>query len=186
RFITRSGVRVLLDQAAGIVIALLGALSVIALLTAGVMLAAAARADVQRRLRAIGVSRAIGSTRGHVALISALETLIVAVPVAARRVRLAATLAMLGISAAFVLLMLALASELSTLETDPASLGRRYQLTASLPPSAADRIRRIPGVAAAAPRYQLTAVDSFSLGETVDVIAYPGDHVTFESPPLVA
>jgi ABC-type lipoprotein release transport system permease subunit len=281
RFITRSGVRVLLDQAAGIVIALLGALSVIALLTAGVMLAAAARAEVQRRLRAIGVSRAIGSTRGHVALISALETLIVAVPaaglgvavgalvasgpddrlltllnergpggalwlpllgclavatllplltgtwpawratgrppvellrgaelhatghsasrprrgglarlgarlVAARRVRLAATLAMLGISAAFVLLMLALASELSTLENDPASLGRRYQLTASLPPSATDQIRRIPGVTAAAPRYQLTAVDSFALGETVDVIAYPGDHVTFESPPLVA
>ena len=54
RFITRSGVRVLLDQAAGIVIDLLVALSLIALATAGVMLAASARAEVQRRLDAIG------------------------------------------------------------------------------------------------------------------------------------
>ena len=50
RFVTRSGVRVLLDQAAGIVIDLLVALSVFALATAGVMLAASARAEVQRRL----------------------------------------------------------------------------------------------------------------------------------------
>ncbi|MGB8876353.1 MAG: ABC transporter permease, partial [Solirubrobacteraceae bacterium] len=55
RFVTRAGVRVLLDQAAGIVIDLLVALSLIALATAGVMLAASARAEVQRRLRAIGV-----------------------------------------------------------------------------------------------------------------------------------
>ena len=32
----------------------------------------------------------------------------------------------------------------------------------------------------------MTALDSFSLGETIDVIAYPGDHTTFEAPPLVA
>ncbi len=279
RFLTRSGVRVLLDEAAGIVIALLGALSAIALLTAGVMLAASARAEVQRRLRAIGVRRAIGSTRAHVALLSALEAMIVAVPagalgvtagalavsgadnrllallnergpgsalalplagcfalsvlvptltstwpawraagrspvqllrgaelhpsgrsaprprrgglarlggrlVAARRVRAAATLTMLGVSAAFILLMLALASELSTLENDPKALGRRYQLTASLPPSNAARIRSILGVVAAAPRYEVTALDTYSLGETVDVIAYPGDHTEFEAPPL--
>ena len=64
RFATRSGVRVLLDQAAGIVIDLLVALSLIALVTAGVMLAASARAEVQRRLGAIGVRRAIGASRG--------------------------------------------------------------------------------------------------------------------------
>ena len=29
-------------------------------------------------------------------------------------------------------------------------------------------------------------MDSFSLGETIDVIGYPGDHTTFEAPPLVS
>jgi hypothetical protein len=82
--------------------------------------------------------------------------------------------------------MLALASALSALETDPGALGKRYQLTASLPASAAAHVRRIPGVMAAAPRYETEAVDSFSLGETIDVIAYPGDHTTFEAPPLVS
>ena len=85
RFATRSGVRVLLDQAAGIVIDLLVALSAIALLTAGTMLFASARAEVQRRLGAIGVRRAVGATRGHIALISALEALLVAAPAASVR-----------------------------------------------------------------------------------------------------
>ena len=57
--------------------------------------------------------------------------------VAARRGRLAATVLTLGASTAFVLLLLALASALSALETDPAALGKRYQLTASLPAAAA-------------------------------------------------
>jgi ABC-type lipoprotein release transport system permease subunit len=104
----------------------------------------------------------------------------------ARRTRWAATALTLGLSTAFVLLMLALASALSALETDPQELGKRYQLTAALPASAAVRARRIPGVQAAAPRYQEQAVDSFSLGETIDVIAYPGDHTQFEAPPLAA
>src|SRR5262249_54453010 len=30
------------------------------------------------------------------------------------------------------------------------------------------------------------ALDSFSLGETIDVIAYPGNHMTFEAPPLTS
>jgi hypothetical protein len=55
--VTREGVRVLIDEAAGIVIALLVALSLVALATATVMLAASARAEVQRRLRAIGIQR---------------------------------------------------------------------------------------------------------------------------------
>jgi hypothetical protein len=54
-FVTREGVRVLLSQAAGIVISLLVAFSLVALLAAGTMLAAGAHADVQRRLGAIGV-----------------------------------------------------------------------------------------------------------------------------------
>lgn len=282
--VTRSGVRVQIDEAAGIVIALLAALSLVALLTAAVMLAASARAEVQRRLRAIGIRRAIGASRAHVAAVCALEALIVAAPasvagvatgallavgpsdrllallneaspgaalalplaacfavtvaiptllaawpawraagsvpvgllrggelrspqrsrqlfgnrrtrgavslgvtlVLARRVRLAATLASLAICSAFVLLMLALASELGTLENDPAALGRRYQLTAALPASEAVRVRGLPGVAAVSPRYEVSALDSFSLGEIVEAIAYPGDQASFEDPPLLA
>jgi ABC-type antimicrobial peptide transport system permease subunit len=287
RFVTRSGVRVLLDQAAGIVIDLLVALSLIALVTAGVMLAASARAEVQRRLKAIGVRRAVGASRAHLATVQGLEALFVAAPAAmvgvvagvvatygptgrllvllnepgpgtslapvliaawaaavaipvlaaawpawraagrppvgllrgaeltssgshggrpgagslvpragltvlgirlagARRVRLLSTAATLGFSTAFVLLMLALAAALSSLETDPGALGKRYQLTSPLPASAAARVREIPGVQAVAPRYDTEAVDSFSLGEVIDVIAYPGDHTVFEAPPLVA
>ncbi len=291
RFLTQSGLRVLLDQAAGIVIDLLVALSLIALVTAGVMLAASARAEVQRRLGAIGVRRAVGATRLHETLAQALEGLLVAVPfcsigvlagalstwsasgrlltllnqpapggalalplalawlagvlipalgaawpawraagrsvvgllrggdvgssprgrrslvgggrgslaggggglgilgarlVAARRARLLAAVVTLGLSTAFVLLMLMLASELSTLETDPGALGKRYQLTAVLPPAAAGLVRRIPGVQAAAPRYETEAADSFDLGETIDVVAYPGNHTVFEAPPLVS
>jgi ABC-type antimicrobial peptide transport system permease subunit len=285
QFATRSGVKVLLDQAAGIVIDLLVALSVIALVTASAMLAASARAEVQRRLGAIGVRRAVGASRGHIALTQGLEAMLIAVPaaglgvvagvlatygaddhlltmlnepppggalllplaagvlasvaipvlgaawpawraagrspvgllrggeldtggdgkrrsgglagrgglatlgarlVAARRVRLAATVVTLGLSTGFVLLMLALASELSTLETDPGALGKRYQLTATMPVSAVPRARRIPGIAAAAPRYEVEGADSYDLGETIDVIAYPGNHTVFEAPPLVS
>jgi ABC-type lipoprotein release transport system permease subunit len=280
RFATRSGVRVLLDQAAGIVIDLLVALSLIALATAGAMLASSARAEVQRRLQTIGVERAVGASAGHVTLAHSLEAALVAAPAAAigcaagvlatygpashllsllnepppgtgvllpvlaswlagvaiavggaawpawraarrpvvgllrggdvtsggsrgrrhrvgglvalgarlvraRPARLVATVITLGLSTAFVLLMLSLASALSTLETDPGALGKRYQLTASLPASAAPQVRAISGVQAAAPRYDTQAVDSFSLGETIDVVAYPGDHTVFEAPPLV-
>ena len=64
-FVTREGVRVLLSQAAGIVIALLVAFSLVALVAAGTMLAAGARADVQRRLAAFGVQRALGLHAGR-------------------------------------------------------------------------------------------------------------------------
>ena len=274
QFVTRSGVRVLLDQAAGIVIDLLVALSLIALVTAAVMLAASARAEVQRRLRAIGVRRAVGASRGHLALTQALEATLIAAPAAtlgvlagdARHVRAdepaadaaqragagaraagarsrplgrrasrsrwwraawpawrAAGRSPVGAAArrrarraasrrarrsrrrprvarargsspraaragspppprsacrpAFVLLMLALASALSSARDRPG--GARQALPAHRarcrrppPPACA----RIPGVQAVAPRYEVQAVDSFSLGETIDVIAYPGDH----------
>ncbi len=255
-FVTRSGVRVLIDQAAGIVIALLAALSLVALLTAAVMLAASARAEVQRRLRAIGICARVGATPGYVAGVCAAEAVIVArpggrarawrpdllarrperpparrcstrpapaapwslplagcfalavaIPVAlaawpawraasappvallrgaelrrgrARRPRPArrggpgwcgsvrgsrspaacaclATLVSLAACAAFVLLMLALAAQLSALENDPAALGRRYQLLASLPAAAAARVARAARRRAVAPRYELTA-----------------------------
>lgn len=279
RLVTRSGVREILDEAAGIVIALLVALSTIALITAGVMLAAASRAEVERRLTGIGVRRALGAGRDWLALTAALEAAIVAVPaaaigvlvgvlvatspvarlldllnevppgpgivapligafaiavgvavltsvwpawraagrspvsllaaadvsaprrtagrgraglvrlgarlVAARRARLAATLVVLGVSAAFILLLLALAAELGVLRSDPGALGRRYSLLAALPATRTAEVSRIPGVAAVAPRYAVTALDSFSLGETIAVVAYPGDHTTFEAPQLV-
>lgn len=296
QFATRGGVHVLIDQAAGIIIDLLVALSAIALTTAAVMLAASARAEVQRRMRSIGIRRAVGATRGYVVLTQVIEASMVALPaatigtlagllftdgpdntlltllnepgpgaalvlpllggwlvsvalpvagaawpawsaagravisllrgadvsggrgswlsrrrakradrprrgavrpggglatlgarlVAARRTRLAATVSMLAVSTAFVLLMIALAAALTALETDPQELGKHYQLTASAPASMAARISRLPGVKAAEPRYQVQAVDEYSLGDIVDVIAYPRDHAVFEAPPLAS
>jgi ABC-type antimicrobial peptide transport system permease subunit len=301
QFVTRSGVSVLISQAAGIVIDLLVALSAIALVTAAVLLATSARAEVQRRLRSIGIRRAVGATRRHVALTQAVEAAIVAVPAAslgvlagwavtygpgdrllgllnqpgpgagliapllagwavavvvpvlgaawpawsaagrgvltllrgadvakrrtrrfgrgapgragatgatgatsgvgggfergglallgarlqgARRARLITTVTMLACSTAFVLLLIALAGALSSLETDPQVLGKHYELTAADPPAEASAIATLPGVAAAAPRYEVHAVDGYSLGELIDVIAYPVNHTPFESPAL--
>ncbi|HEX8067692.1 MAG TPA: hypothetical protein VF520_14325, partial [Thermoleophilaceae bacterium] len=59
-FITRTAIEVLLGQAAGIVIALLVAFSLVALLAAGTMLAAGAQAEVRRRLPALGLQRTLG------------------------------------------------------------------------------------------------------------------------------
>ncbi|HWT93167.1 MAG TPA: ABC transporter permease, partial [Solirubrobacteraceae bacterium] len=66
RFVTRAGVQILIGQAAGIVIALLSAFSLVALGTAGIMLGATARSEVARRLPAIGVQRAVGFTRARI------------------------------------------------------------------------------------------------------------------------
>ncbi|MDQ3875585.1 MAG: hypothetical protein M3322_08600, partial [Actinomycetota bacterium] len=61
-FVTRAGVRVLVRRAGGLVIALLGAFSLVALAAAGLMLASSARAELQRRLEAIGLLRALGAS----------------------------------------------------------------------------------------------------------------------------
>jgi ABC-type antimicrobial peptide transport system permease subunit len=82
QFVTRDGVRVLLSQAAGIVISLLIAFSLVALVAAGTMLAAGAHADVQRRLSAFGVQRALGFTPARIAALQATEAALVAVPAA--------------------------------------------------------------------------------------------------------
>jgi ABC-type lipoprotein release transport system permease subunit len=89
-FVTREGVRVLLSQAAGIVISLLVAFSLVALLAAGTMLAAGAAADVQRRLGAFGVQRALGFSPGRIAALQAVEAALVAVPAAAAGIALGA------------------------------------------------------------------------------------------------
>ena len=279
RFLTRSGVRATVDQAAGIVIALLVAFSVIALGSAGVMLAASASAEVQRRLQGIGVVRALGFTPRSVAAQHALDAAALALPAgaagiavgalvsygpssrmleslnelapggalllplalalvavvalvacasawpawraarrplvgvlrgadlappargsrlpsgftglgmrlaAARRRRMLATVAVLGISGGVVLTMLSMASLLGRLEHDPSLVGKRYQLTVDEPASRVRAIERVPGVAAAAPRYVTFATDSFDLGESFKVVAYPGDHTPFEAPPLAS
>jgi hypothetical protein len=276
RFITRSGVRVLIDSAAGIVIALLIAFSLVALGAAATMLAATTAADVQRRLPALGVQRTIGFSRARIAaehawragrsgvvaaalgvaigaiavrgasgkLLEALNeqppgwallgplaatlAVVVAVvavaaawpawratarpPVAllrgaelagarrlrlgggfaalgarlalARRGRAAATVAVLAVSGAVVLLMLGLASLVAALRDDPGSVGKRYDLTARLPADRARDVRALPGVADAAPRYVVEGADSFALGEPVKLVAFPGDHTRFEDPPI--
>ena len=281
RFLTRSGVRVLLDSAAGIVIALLVAFSLVALAAAGVMLAAGASADVQRRLQTIGVQRAIGVSRLAVAaeyglaaalvgllaggaglaagalaaggpsarllealneqppgaaLLPVLGLAVVAIAVLvgiaaawpawratarptvallrgaelgptrprrlnvaaggfaalgarlalARRGRAAATLVVLTVSGAVILLMLGLASLVAALRDDPGSVGKRYQLTARLDPSAVPDVRAIPGVADAGARWVVRGADSFALGEPVKLLAFDGDHTRFEDPPLAA
>lgn len=282
RLVTRAGVRVLVDQAAGLVITLIAAFSSVALAAAGVMLAASAHADVQRRLGTIGVLRAVGAscsrvvvgvaaTAGPPAALAAALGLglgalaavgptsrllaqlnevgpgasllpvlfvcwlaVVAMVVAgaclpawqaarrtprsllaggelsrrprgvlprrlggsllalgarivvARRARMSATVAVLAASLGFVMLMLSLAGLLGRLQSDPTVLGKRYALLAALPAGAAAQVRSLPGVIDAAPRYELQALDSFSLGQTVDVIAYPGSPTSFEDPPLAA
>jgi len=278
-FVTRDGVRVLLSQAAGIVISLLVAFSLVALLGAGTMLAAAAHADVQRRLGAIGVQRALGFTPLAIAVRGAREAALVALPAAAAgialgalvvagpsasllgalneqppggalvtplaiglaavvalvtvaatwpawraarrppaailrggdltgrrpprggggglvavgarfslaaRGRWAASVLTIAISAGVVILMLALASLLVRLRDDPGTVGKRYELTAQLDPARLPAVRRLPGVLAAAPRYQLSGADAFRLGQPVRLIGYPGDHTRFEAPPLAA
>jgi predicted lysophospholipase L1 biosynthesis ABC-type transport system permease subunit len=67
RFVTRTGVRLIIDQAAGVVVALLVAFSLVALIAATTMLASQSASEVARRLPVIGVQRAIGVPRGTVA-----------------------------------------------------------------------------------------------------------------------
>ncbi|MBA2261161.1 MAG: ABC transporter permease, partial [Solirubrobacterales bacterium] len=277
RFITREGVEVAVGEAAGIVIALLVAFSIVALAAAGAMLATASHADVQRRLGTIGIQRAVGMDRRAVAvgfaasgavlaapagaLGLALGTLVAAAPTGAllltlnelppggalvgplliawlvvvaavalasgwpawraagrpivgllrgsevarprgarglsrgpfglglrlalgRPARLGGTALVLAACTGVVTLMLALASLLIDLSDDPASLGKRYELTAQLDPDRAGDVRALPGVEAAAPRYELDATASFQLGQPVRLIGFEGDHVPFEAPPL--
>ncbi|CAA9518644.1 MAG: hypothetical protein AVDCRST_MAG85-2772, partial [uncultured Solirubrobacteraceae bacterium] len=83
RFVTRAGVQVLIGQAAGIVIALLVAFSLVAVATSGIMLGASARSEVARRLPSIGVRRAVGFSRRRVTADAARGGAVVAAPAAA-------------------------------------------------------------------------------------------------------
>jgi ABC-type antimicrobial peptide transport system permease subunit len=276
RFTTREGVRALVEQAAGLVVALLVAFALVAAALAGVLLAAGARSDVQRRLPSIGVRRTLGATPGALTALHATEGAVVAAVAAAlglalggllaaapvrgvlealnelapgtlttagllgcvwvlavalvalaaaapawraargapaailrrgditapprggggglaqlgarlvtaRRARFGALVGVLGGALAVVLLLLGLASLLTALRDDPSTLSKRYQLSARLPAESAPQVRAIPGVLAAAPRYELTAVSATELGSPLRLISYPGDHTRFEAPPL--
>jgi ABC-type lipoprotein release transport system permease subunit len=83
RFVTRSGYAHLIGRAGGIVIALLVSFSLIAVAAAGVMLAASAAGEIQRRREAIGIMRALGASPRSVAGAYALETALVAAPASA-------------------------------------------------------------------------------------------------------
>ena len=75
--------RTLLDQAAGIVIALLVAFSLVALASAARCWRRRRQAEVQRRLQGIGVPRALGFTPRAVAAQQALEAALLALPAGA-------------------------------------------------------------------------------------------------------
>jgi len=100
-FITRTGIEVLLGQAAGIVISLLVAFSLVALVAAGAMLAASAHSEVQRRLPAFGVQRALGFTPWWLTAGQWAETALLAAPAAALGLG-AGALAVAGPSAALL------------------------------------------------------------------------------------
>jgi putative ABC transport system permease protein len=278
RFTTRAGLHALVGQAAGIVIALLVAFSLIAIAVAGTMLAASANAEVQRRLEALGLLRALGASPGAVVAAGVVEGALVAAPagaigllagwfaissplnrllaslselgpgwsvaplllgawaglvllvaaasafpawratrapasatlrrdviVSARRlpggggpaglglrmalarpVRAAAGTLVLASAVVVILLILSIATLLLQLDSNPVAIGKRYQLSVFTPPLAASGIAQLSGVQAAAPRYDVNAADSFQLGEPFSMIAFPGDHMQFEAPPLAA
>jgi ABC-type lipoprotein release transport system permease subunit len=83
RFVTRSGYAHLIGRAGGVVIALLVSFSAIALAAAGLMLAASAAGEIQRRREAIGIMRALGASPRDVAGGYAFETTLVAAPASA-------------------------------------------------------------------------------------------------------
>ena len=103
---------------------------------------------------------------------------------AARPARTLGGVVVLGSAVVVILLILSIATLLVRLDRNPVAVGRRYQLTVAGAPRDAPRIARLAGVAAAAPRYELEAVDSFDLGEPFTMVAFPGDHTRFEAPPL--
>ncbi|MBA2239808.1 MAG: FtsX-like permease family protein, partial [Solirubrobacterales bacterium] len=98
--------------------------------------------------------------------------------------RTIATSAVVATAAGVVLLMLGLATFLDRLQSDPATIGKRYELTTDLPAASVPDVAALPGVADASSRYSVDAVSSFSLGQPFRVVAFPGDHTDFEAPPL--
>jgi ABC-type antimicrobial peptide transport system permease subunit len=93
RFTTRAGVRALVEQGAGLVVALLTAFALVAAGLAGLLLAAGTRSDVQRRLPVIGVRRALGAPPRAVVALHAAEGALVAAPAGAAGIAVGGLLA---------------------------------------------------------------------------------------------
>lgn len=83
QFVTRTGLHLLIGRAAGIVIAVVVGFSLIALLVACVMLSASAAAEMQRRLTALGLLRAVGISARTLVAAAAVEAAAFALPAAA-------------------------------------------------------------------------------------------------------
>ena len=94
QLLTASAVRQVIDQAAGIVIALLIVFGVVAAACAGGMLGAAADARVRRRASVLGIQRALGASRARVVGEEVLDALLVAAPAAILGVTAGALLAL--------------------------------------------------------------------------------------------
>ena len=91
---------------------------------------------------------------------------------------------MLAAASATLILLLALASLLTALRDDPATVGKRYSLTANLPAESAGDVRALRGVDDAAARYTINASAAFSLGQPLRLVAFPQGGESFETPPL--
>jgi hypothetical protein len=104
--------------------------------------------------------------------------------VTARRTRWATTVAVLAAASATLVLLLALASLLVALRDDPATVGKRYSLTANLGADRVEEVRDLEGVADAAPRYTVNGSAAYSLGQPLRIVAFPQGAESFESPPL--
>lgn len=103
----------------------------------------------------------------------------------ARPGRLAVAALAVAASVAIVLLMLTLARFLVSAEKDPALLGERYTLVVPGGPGVLARVRATKGVAAAADRYEVAAVDGFDLGEPMQIVAFgAGRAAVFPGRPL--
>ena len=83
QLVTRTGLKLLIGQAAGIVIAVVVGFSLIALLVACVMLSASAAAEVQRRLPAVGLLRSVGVSARTLVAAAAVEATAFTLPAAA-------------------------------------------------------------------------------------------------------
>ncbi|MEY2517576.1 MAG: putative transport system permease protein [bacterium] len=164
RFVTRRGIRVQLDDAAGIVVALLGAVALVGLIAAAVLIAAGAQADVQRGLATIGIQRAIGLPGSGVAGGWALSAVALALPAGAAGLALGAAVAyrptegLLGtlneqaagraVLAPLVLALLGVVALVATCTAWPAWRAARRSPVALLRGADLTRVRRVRGLPA--------------------------------------
>ena len=104
-----------------------------------------------------------------------------------RPLRLAVAAIAVGLSLALILLMVGLARFLLAAERDPSVIGERYAILADASESSLPTIRSLPGVAAAAVRYELPAIDVYNLSEPLSLVAFgEGQDQVFRGRPLLS